>query len=192
MKNISKRFSIKIPSEISVLYCLKTQTLLLKTDSKQKILNLKVKLLILKEKNLIVVTNLPYKKQSNKLKNLFKSLQGTTLSLIKQSFLEISSVTCRKLKLSGIGYKVFEANLSNGVKLLHLKLGNSHSLYYKIPSKILIKITQSSKIFIFGNDFNKVCQIASIIRSCKTPEPYKGKGILYSNEVIKLKEGKKV
>ena len=65
-------------------------------------------------------------------------------------------------------------------------------MYYKIPSKIVIKIIQSSKIFIFGNDFNKVCQVASIIRNCKVPEPYKGKGILYSNEVVKLKEGKKL
>lgn len=192
MKYISKRFIIKIPSEISVLCCSNNKTLLLKTDYKQKILKLKVKILILKEKNLIVVTNLPHKKQSNKLKNLFKSLQGTTVSLIKQSFLEISSVTCKKLKLSGIGYKVFESNLLNSNKLLHLKLGNSHSLYYKIPSQILVKITQSSKIFIFGNDFHKVCQTAAIIRSRKVPEPYKGKGILYSNEVIKLKEGKKV
>lgn len=65
-------------------------------------------------------------------------------------------------------------------------------MYYKIPFQITVKIIQSSKIFIFGYDFNKVCLVASIIRSCKTPEPYKGKGILYSNEIVKLKEGKKV
>lgn len=194
MKYIQKRFVVKIPSEISVLYCPKNKTLLIKTDYKQKILKLKVKLLVLKKKNLIIVTNLPYTEQSNKLKNLFKSLQGTTLSLIKQSFLEVSSITCKKLKLSGVGYKVFESNLNNDTqsKLLHLKLGNSHSLYYKIPFQITVKIIQSSKIFIFGYDFNKVCQVASIIRSCKIPEPYKGKGILYSNEIVKLKEGKKV
>ena len=94
MTNISKRFIIKIPSEILVLYDPKLKTLLIKTDKKQKVLKLKVKVIVLKEKNLIVVTNIPNDKQSNKLKNLFKSLQGTTLSLIKQSFLEVTSVTC--------------------------------------------------------------------------------------------------
>jgi len=191
MTNISKRFIIKIPSEILVLYDPKLKTLLIKTDKKQKVLKLKVKVIVLKEKNLIVVTNIPNDKQSNKLKNLFKSLQGTTLSLIKQSFLEVTSVTCKKLKLSGIGYKVFESRLEDR-KLLHLKLGNSHSLYYKIPEKIVIKIIQSSKLFIFGDDYAKVCQIAALIRSYKKPEPYKGKGILYANEIIKLKEGKKI
>lgn len=191
MTFIPKRFIIKIPSEISVLYNSKTKTLLIKSNNKQKILNLKVKVIILKEKNLIAITNLPHKTESNKLKNLFKSLQGTTLSLIKQSFLEVTSVTCKKLKLSGIGYKVFESALGNS-KFLHLKLGNSHSLYYKIPTNIVIKIIQSSKLFIFGYDFAKVCQIAALIRSYKVPEPYKGKGILYSNEIIKLKEGKKI
>ena len=191
MTNISKRFIIKIPSEILVLYDPKLKTLLIKTDKKQKVLKLKVKVIVLKEKNLIVVTNIPNDKQSNKLKNLFKSLQGTTLSLIKQSFLEVTSVTCKKLKLSGIGYKVFESRLEDR-KLLHLKLGNSHSLYYKIPEKIVIKIIQSSKLFIFGDDYAKVCQIAALIRSYKKPEPYNGKGILYANEIIKLKEGKKI
>lgn len=191
MTYISKRFIIKIPSEITVLYSPKNKTLLIKTNNKQKILNLKVKILLLKEKNLIVVTNLPYSKQSNKLKNLFKSLQGTTLALIKQSFLEVTSITCKKLRLSGIGYKVFDETFGNH-KFLHLKLGNSHSLYYKIPDNVIIKLIQSSKLFIFGYDFKKVCQIASIIRNCKKPEPYKGKGILYSNEIIKLKEGKKI
>lgn len=191
MTNISKRFIIKIPSEILVLYDPKLKTLLIKTDKKQKVLKLKVKVIVLKEKNLIVVTNIPNDKQSNKLKNLFKSLQGTTLSLIKQSFLEVTSVTCKKLKLSGIGYKVFESRLEDR-KFLHLKLGNSHSLYYKIPEKIVIKIIQSSKLFIFGDDYAKVCQIAALIRSYKKPEPYKGKGILYANEIIKLKEGKKI
>lgn len=191
MTYIPKRFIVKIPSEITVLYNSKNKTLVIKTDKKQKILNLKVKIFILKEKNLMIVTNTPYYKQSNKLNNLFKSLQGTTIALIKRSFLEVTSITCKKLTLSGIGYKVFEETVKTN-KFLHFKLGNSHSLYYKIPKNITIKLIQSSKIFIFGYDFKKISQIASVIRSCKKPEPYKGKGILYSNEIIKLKEGKKI
>jgi len=194
MKFVSKRSVVKIPSEISVLYCSKKQILLIKSVGKQKILKLKVKIFVLKEKNLLVVTDLPYNKQSNKFKNLFKSLQGTTLALIKQAFLEVSSVTCKKLKLVGIGYKAFESEITTNknYKLLHLKLGKSHSVFYKIPDKVTIKIIQSVKLFIFGDRFNEICQIASVIRNLKKPEPYKGKGILYTNEIIKLKEGKKV
>ena len=150
--------------------------------------------MVLKEKNLLVVTNIPFKKNSNKWQNLFKSLQGTTLSLIKQAFSEISVLTCKKLKLVGVGYKVFESEVNNNkdFKLLHLKLGHSHSLYYKIPKNIKVMIRQSTKLFVFGHEFSKVCLVAGVLRGFKTPEPYKGKGILYSNEIIKLKEGKKV
>lgn len=194
MKLFSKRHVVKIPSEISVLYCKEKKTLLVKSPYKQKLLNLKVKILILKEKNLIVVTNLSFNKNSSKWKSLFQSLQGTTVALIKQAILEVSAITCKKLKLVGVGYKVFnfETDKNANFKLLHFKLGYSHSLYYKIPKDITIKIHQSTKMFVFGYNFNKVFQIASILRSFKLPEPYKGKGILYANEIIKLKEGKKI
>ena len=114
-----------------------------------------------------------------------------TIKRKRKQTMEFPFLLQDKLRLSGIGYKVFESRLEDR-KLLHLKLGNSHSLYYKIPEKIVIKIIQSSKLFIFGDDYAKVCQIAALIRSYKKPEPYKGKGILYANEIIKLKEGKKI
>lgn len=194
MKFFLKRHVVKIPSEISVLYCKEKKTLLVKSPYKQKLLNLKVKILIFKEKNLIIVTNLSFNKNSVKCKSLFKSLQGTTVTLIKQALLEVSAITCKKLKLVGVGYKVFEFETDKNVnfKILHFKLGYSHSLYYKIPKDITIKIQQSTKLFVFGYNFNKVSLVASILRSFKIPEPYKGKGILYANEVIKLKEGKKI
>jgi large subunit ribosomal protein L6 len=194
MKFVSKRYVIKIPSEISVLYCEEKKILLIKSKDRQKFLNLQVKILILKEKNLLIVTNKPFSKMSNKWKNLFKSLQGTTVSLIKQALIEVSVITYKKLKLIGVGYKVFEPEMKNNLnfKLLQLKLGYSHSLYYKIPKDVIIQIRQATKLFIFGYNFSKVSQIAAILRSCKVPEPYKGKGILYSNESIILKEGKKV
>ena len=78
MKFISKRYVIKIPSEISVLYCDKTKHLLIKTQLYQKVLALKVKIIILKEKNLLLVTNLPIKTNIKSVKS-YKSLQGTTV-----------------------------------------------------------------------------------------------------------------
>jgi large subunit ribosomal protein L6 len=193
MKFVSKRYLIKIPSEIDVLYCEKNKTLVIKTSFFTKLVILKVKVLIIKEKNVIVVTNLPFSKTSNKLRKRFKSLQGTTAALIKKALHEVSSVTFKKLKLIGVGYKVFESKtLTTNTKLLHFKLGYSHSIYYKIPDDVLIKSRQSTKLFISGYDFDKVSQVTAILKSCKLPEPYKGKGILNSGEIIQLKDGKKV
>ena len=123
MKFMSKRYLIKIPSEIDVLYCEKNKILVIKTSFFTKLVSLKVKVLIIKEKNVIVVTNLPFSKTSNKLRKTFKSLQGTTAALIKKALHEVSSVTFKKLKLVGIGYKVFESKiLTTNTKLLHFKL----------------------------------------------------------------------
>jgi large subunit ribosomal protein L6 len=72
------------------------------------------------------------------------------------------------------------------------KLGYSHSLYFKIPEQLIIFCLKFTKLFIYGNSYQNVTQIASLIRSYKKPEPYKGKGILYETEKILLKEGKKI
>lgn len=194
MKTISKQYIIKIPSEISIYYCKKKKILLIKGKIGQKLLKLKTKITLLKKKNLIIVTEkLSDIKLSNKLKKTFKILKNTEIALIKQAFLEVSINTCKKLKLVGVGYKVFEAQtVNNNYKLIHFKLGYSHSIYFKIPKNIKIQIYQSTKIFISGSNYNEVLKIAALIKKCKIPEPYKGKGILYNNEIIKLKEGKKV
>lgn len=190
MKFPANKYILKIPDQVKVFYCTEKNILLIKNNYKQKILKLKVKIIVLQEKNSIIVTNYYCKKTSNRSKKLLNSLQGTTFSLIKKSFLEISTITFKKLKLVGVGYKAFIADENKN--FLNLKLGLSHTLYYKIPKFIKLEIRQSSKIFIFGYDVLKVCQFASIIRNFKKPEPYKGKGILYSNESITLKEGKKI
>lgn len=128
---------------------------------------------------------------SNNKKKILKSIQGTTIALIKQIILEISVVLCRKLKFIGVGYKAFPIEVYNN-QLLHLRLGYSHQIYYKIPKNLTIFCIKSTNLFIFGNSYQFVHQIAAIIRSYKVPEPYKGKGILYDNEKIAIKEGKKV
>ena len=192
MKFISKRYCIKIPSEICLIYCKKKNVLLLKTKTHKKLLNLNIKLLILKEKNLIIVTNQLSPTISTNLKNFIKTIRGITVSLIKQSLLDLQVITYNKIKLVGVGYKVFEQQSSTEQNFLHFKLGYSHSLYYRIPKEIVIKTHQATKLFISGYCEFKLSQCASIIRKFKLPEPYKGKGVLYSNEIIKLKEGKKV
>ena len=93
-----------------------------------------------------------------------------------------------KLNIVGVGYKAVIEN-----DILSLKLGFSHNVIYNIPKDIKIKVLAQKQltIVVFGKDFQKVTQTAAEIKSLKPVEPYKGKGIKYFNEVVKLKEGKK-
>lgn len=193
MKFISNRTVLKIPSEIKCFYCKNKQILVITGNKKQKVLKLKVKIFISEPANSILVTNQIFEIKSNKYKKSIKSLQFKTLFEIKKSFEEFSTVYCKKLKLSGVGYKVFELNVTNSdIKCLNFKLGYSHDIFYKIPKKVSINTRMSNKIFMFGSSPFIVSNAAAKIRSLKVPEPYKGKGVLYGNEKIILKEGKKV
>ena len=109
---------------------------------------------------------------------------------IKQAILESSNLTNVKLKLIGIGYKIFE--ISHIKNLYQFKLGFSHPIFYKVPKNVKVTIKKNTLIYLSSNDLKNVTQIASDIRSYKKPEPYKGKGILYYNEKVKLKQGKKI
>ena len=192
MNFVSNRYVLKIPSEICVIYSEKNMHILISNNLKKEVIKLKVKLKVLTSLNKIVVTNLPFSKTLGKSKNISKSLQGRTYFAIKKIFKRLKILTCKKLKLIGVGYKIFENNLKGlSCEFLNFKLGYSHSVYYKIPDNIKIIIRQSNKLFVLGYDYNLVNQTASTIRSYKKPDPYKGKGILYYNESIILKEGKK-
>jgi large subunit ribosomal protein L6 len=76
---------------------------------------------------------------------------------------------------------------------LSLKIGANHLIFYKIPKDVTIKILPKKLVtlVIFGNNFQKVHQIAAEIRALKPAEPYKGKGIKYFKEIVKRKVGKK-
>lgn len=191
MQNIKKKYIIKIPNNITVLYSNKKKILNVIGSLKKKSLKIKVKLLVSKNEKTITVSSLAFSKISNNEKKNLKAIQGTTVALIKQAILETSSLLYKKLKLIGIGYKVFENKDLKG-KLLLFKLGYSHPIYFKIPNKLKLFCLKSTKLFIYGNSYQEISQTASIIRCYKKPEPYKGKGILYETEKIILKEGKKV
>jgi len=92
----------------------------------------------------------------------------------------------KQLLLVGIGYKV---QLEKD-KLI-FRLGFSHSIEYLIPNDIKIVNPKAQSLVVYGYDLQKVTQIASELKKLKAPEPYKGKGICYMNEKLKLKEGKK-
>lgn len=184
----STRYSIKIPDNIEILNNPKTGYVLIKGLLSKKLYKSMFHIKICNKTKTLYVTNKPLTKLSNRLKKHKKAFRGTAAALFSKYFLEVSSITYKKLNLVGVGYKVFL--LDN--KILHFKLGFSHSIYYKVSEYLKVNNQQSIKLLISGIDSSLVSQTASLIKEFKKPEPYKGKGILYSNESIKLKEGKKV
>lgn len=113
------------------------------------------------------------------------ALWGTTASHIVNMVSGVNKPFERKLQLEGIGYKV-EVKGSDVV----LALGFSHPVVVAIPQGLTV-VVEKNAITISGIEKDKVGEFASRLRSLKKPEPYKGKGIRYAGEVVKIKQGKK-
>ena len=92
----------------------------------------------------------------------------------------------KKLKLLGVGYKAAMQG-----KDLNLSLGYSHPVIMKLPEGITVKCPSNTEVVVSGYDKVEVGNFAAIIRSKRPPEPYKGKGIRYEDEVVIQKEGKR-
>ena len=92
----------------------------------------------------------------------------------------------KKLEISGVGYRAAMQG-----KNLQLSLGFSHEVVYQTPQGITISVGKPTEITVSGIDKQQVGQVAAEIRGLRPPEPYKGKGVKYSDEKISLKEGKK-
>ena len=92
----------------------------------------------------------------------------------------------KKLVLIGVGYRAAAQG-----KVLNLTLGHSHPVNYAVPQGITIETPTQTEILVKGIDNQLVGQVAAEIRAYRSPEPYKGKGVRYANEVIILKEAKK-
>ena len=113
-----------------------------------------------------------------------RAMSGTIRSLV---FNMVHGVTKGLKKLSvGVGYK---AQAKGSV--LNLALGFSHPVNYEIPKELKATTPSPTEIIISGADKQKVGQVAAEIRSYRPPEPYKGKGVRYSDEIVILKETKK-
>jgi len=190
MLYITKRHIIKVPINISIYYCTYRHTIVFADSFVRKTLKLKTKLIIDKNKKMLKVTKEPLHAISNNEKKKLRLVQTTQVALLKQLIVDILFISCKKLKLVGVGFRVSFLKIGN-YDLLYFKLGYSHAVYFKIPKTVNIFCGKSNKIFITGNTFVFLAQIAALIRSYKAPEPYKGKGILYMSERITLKEGKK-
>lgn len=124
--------------------------------------------------------------QKNNTLYLLNNSNKYYLQLLNNLLWGVSKGYVKHLQLHGIGYR---ANIENNQ--LVLRLGFSHDVIYKIPSNVKIYNPQSNDLIIFGHDKQLVSQVAAEIRQLKLPEPYKGKGIRYADEIIIQKEGKK-
>lgn len=191
MGYVTKRHIVKIPKGISVYYCDIKHIIVLTSSFGRKTLVLKTKAIVKKEEKVIKITRDPFFNMSNNERKKLKAIQGTQVNLLKQKLSDLSLLFCKKLNLVGVGYRVADLKLSN-LNILHFKLGYSHGIYFKIPENLKIFCLKANKLFIIGSSYLFVTQVAAVIRSFKVPEPYKGKGILYTTEKIVIKEGKKI
>ena len=111
---------------------------------------------------------------------------GTARSLISNMVVGVKEGFEKELQLVGIGYR---AQMRENV--LHLSLGFSHAVEYGCPVDVSIETPTQTKILVRGSDKQRVGQTAAEIRAFRPPEPYKGKGVRYSGEVVARKEAKK-
>ncbi|MGZ5553437.1 MAG: 50S ribosomal protein L6 [Chthoniobacterales bacterium] len=116
-----------------------------------------------------------------------KALHGLSRSLVNNMVLGVSTGFSKDLIIEGVGFKAAVQG-----QVLNVSLGFSHPILFPIPKDIKITVIENTKINIAGVDKKLVGQVAADIRRYYPPEPYKGKGVRYADEVIRRKEGKTV
>jgi large subunit ribosomal protein L6 len=115
-----------------------------------------------------------------------KAAWGLTRTIINNMVHGVKDGFNKTLEINGVGYR---AAISDNI--LTLQLGYSHDIKLAVPLDIEVKCTKPTEVIISGIDKQKVGQFASEVRQFRKPEPYKGKGVKYKEEVIRRKEGKK-
>ena len=108
-----------------------------------------------------------------------RTLVGNMVTGVREGFV-------KELEINGVGYR---ASVQD--RTLHLQLGYSHEISHEIPDGIDIVCARPTSIRVSGIDKQRVGQVAAEIRACRPPEPYKGKGVRYVDEIVHRKEGKK-
>ncbi len=114
------------------------------------------------------------------------AMSGTMRSLVNNMVKGVSDGFEKKLLLVGVGYRAKAKG-----KVLDLTLGFSHPVNYELPEGITVDTPSNTEIVVKGIDKQAVGQVAANIRAYRPPEPYKGKGVKYADEIIRRKEAKK-
>jgi large subunit ribosomal protein L6 len=114
-----------------------------------------------------------------------KSLHGLTRTLVNNMVIGVTQGYRKQLEITGVGYKAEVRPWG-----LQLALGLSHAIEYRSPTGIKLSAPQPTQVIVEGADKEIVGQVAAELRSLRPPEPYKGKGIRYADEIIRRKAGK--
>ena len=118
-----------------------------------------------------------------------RAMHGLYRSLVSNMVKGVTEGYKKDLELVGVGFKA--ANTGN---VLDLALGYSHNIIFEVPNELKVATTtekgQNPKIFLEGSDKQLIGQVAAKIRGLRKPEPYKGKGVKYSDEIVRRKAGK--
>ena len=116
-----------------------------------------------------------------------RALHGLSRSILNNMVKGVSEGFVKKLEIQGVGFKAAVQG-----KNVNLSLGYSHPVNYPIPDQIKVTVEENTKVTIEGPDKQVVGLVAAELRSYYPPEPYKGKGVRYSDEKVIRKEGKTV
>ena len=171
------RMPIAIPAGVTVTIAEKN-VVSVKGPKGELVRELPVEMEIKEEEGKIIVT------RPNDLKRM-KSLHGLTRTLIANMITGVTAGYEKKLEINGVGYRASKAG-----KKLTLNLGYSHPVEMEDPDGIETVLDGQNKITVKGINKEQVGQYAAEIRDKRRPEPYKGKGIKYADEVIRRKVGK--
>ena len=171
------RMPIAIPAGVTVTIAA-NNVVSVKGPKGELVRELPVEMEIKEEEGKIIVA------RPNDLKRM-KSLHGLTRTLIANMITGVTAGYEKKLEINGVGYRAAKAG-----KKLTLNLGYSHPVEMEDPEGIETVMEGQNIIIVKGIDKEKVGQFAAEIRSKREPEPYKGKGIKYADEVIRRKVGK--
>lgn len=115
-----------------------------------------------------------------------RAMWGTVRANVKNLVEGVTTGYKKQLDITGVGYRAAAQG-----QILTLALGFSHDIKYIVPTGITVTVEKQTSILLSGFDRQKVGQVAAEIRSLRPPEPYKGKGVRYSTETVRRKEGKK-
>ena len=120
-------------------------------------------------------------------RDIDRAMAGTTRSLLGNMITGVTEGFQKSLTIDGVGYRA----QAEGPKL-NLSLGFSHPVVYKVPDDVSVETPSQTEVLVKGADKQKVGQVAAEIRGFRPPEPYKGKGMRYSDEHVVRKQAKKI
>ena len=177
MSNIGKQ-PIKIPDNTEVI--IKGESIFVKGKLGELSLDFDQRINVSSKDNLLTITRSTDRRKDRELHGLYRAL-------INNMIVGVSDGFQKELNLVGVGYTIEKKG-----DFILINVGFSHPVYFQIPEGITVDIPNVTTIVIKGYNKQNVGDMAAKIRSIRKPEPYKGKGIKYSDEVIRRKAGKVV